>query len=140
MIIITKSLSLADNAVQERFVRASGSGGQNVHKEASAVELRLDVRRSSLPTDVQERLIALGGKHVNNRGVLTVGSRAFRSQVQNRAAARTRLVALLRRAATPPKPRKLTRPGSEVRESRLAEKKFQGAVKRTRSRAPSEGA
>ena len=134
MFKVTDTIVLDDREVKERFVRASGPGGQNVNKEATAVELRVDIRRSSLPPDVKERLMALAGRHVTTDGVLIVDSRAHRSQVQNRDAARTRLVALLKRAAKTPKKRRPTRPRATAREERLASKKLKSTIKRARSR------
>lgn len=134
MIRVTEKIMLDDREVQERFVRASGAGGQNMNKEATAVELRFDTRASSLPPDVKDRLIALAGRGVTTDGVLVVVSRADRSQARNRAAARARLVALLQRAATPPKKRQPTTPRTVVREKRLASKQLRGGVKQSRSR------
>jgi ribosome-associated protein len=134
MIQVTDAIILNDREIKERFVRATGPGGQNVNKDATAVELRLDIGRSSLPSDVKERLIALAGRHVTTDGVLMVVSRVHRSQAQNRDAAHARLVALLKRAARPPKTRKATEPGRAGREERLIAKHRQGAVKRARSR------
>lgn len=133
MIRVTDTIVLADRDVTERFVRASGPGGQNVNNEATAVELRVDLARSSLPPDVKERLIALAGRHVTAEGVLALVSRAYRSQAQNREAARARLVTLLKRAATTPKARKATKPRGAVREKRLIAKERQSAVKRLRA-------
>ena len=124
---------LDDREVQERFVRASGPGGQNVNKVATAVELRFDVQGSSLPSDVKQRLIALGGRRMSTGGVLLIDSRVHRTQGRNREAARTRLVALLRRAATRPKARRPTRPKAAAREKRLETKKKRSAVKALRS-------
>ena len=132
MIHITDAIVLDDREITERFVRATGPGGQNVKKEAKAVELRIDIGRSSLPPDVRERLIALSGRHVTTDGMLVVVSRVHRSQAQNRNAARARLVALLKRAAKPPKRRKATKPSPAAREMRLVSKERQSAVKRSR--------
>jgi ribosome-associated protein len=134
MIQVTDSIVLDDREIKERFIRATGPGGQNVNKDATAVELRVDIGRSSLPPDVKERLIALAGRHVTTAGVLVVDSRAYRSQAQNRDAARARLLALLRRASKPPRERKRTKARPTAREERLVSKKRQGAVKRSRSR------
>lgn len=132
MIQITDSIALDDHEIKERFVRATGSRGQNVNKEATAVELRVDLRRSSLPPDVKERLNALAGRHVTTTGVLVIVSRALRSQAQNRVAARAQLEALLKRAAKPPKKRKGTRPRRVACEERLVSKHRQSALKRSR--------
>lgn len=132
MIRVTDAITLEDREIQERFVRASGPGGQNVNKEATAVELRVDITASSLPRDVKARLIALAGRAVTTDGVLVVVSRVHRSQAQNRDAARARLVALLERAAKPPKKRRPTKPRAAVREKRLESKKLQGGVKQSR--------
>ena len=132
MMRLTSSLVLEDRYVKERFVRATGPGGQNMNQDATAVELRLNIKRSSLPPDVQDRLIALAGRHVTTGGVLIVDSRAYRSQLENREAAHARLLALLQRAAKEPKVRKPTRPRKAVREGRVAEKRVVGAVKRSR--------
>jgi ribosome-associated protein len=133
MIKITDDLVLDDRDVKERFVRASGPGGQNINKVATAVELRFDVRGSSLPPDVKQRLIALAGRRMTADGVLLIDSRVHRTQGQNREAARTRLVALLERAARRPKTRRPTRPKAAAREQRLATKKKQSAVKALRT-------
>ena len=130
---ITDSIVLDDRAITERFVRATGPGGQNVNKEATAVELRVDVRKSALPPDVKERLIALAGRHVTTDGVLIVVSRAHRSQVENRDAARAGLAALLKRAAKPPRRRTATSPSQAERAKRSISKERRSAVKRSRS-------
>lgn len=133
MIHITDTIALDERKIQERFVRATGSGGQNVNKEATAVELRINVVESSLPPDVQKRLIALAGRHVTTEGVLVVVSRAHRSQARNRDAARVGLVALLKRAAKVPKKRKPTKPREAAREKRLVAKERHSVIKRSRS-------
>jgi len=134
MIRLTGGIVLADREIDERFVRASGPGGQNLNKEETAVELRLDISASSLPPVVKDRLIALAGRAVTTDGVLVVVSRVHRSQARNRDAARARLVALLQEAAEPPKKRRRTKPGPAVRATRLASKKLRGAVKASRAR------
>ena len=133
MIRINEAVTLNETEVKESFVRASGPGGRNPRKEATAVELRFNVQASSLADDVKARLIALGGRHVTADGALVVMSRAFRSQAENRTAARARLVSLLKRAATPPKRRRATRPGQSVLQERRTLKERQSAAKRARS-------
>lgn len=133
MIHVTDTIVLDDREIHERFVRATGARGQNVRKDATAVELSVDLGRSSLPDDVKARLLALAGRHVTKAGVLTIVSRANRSQAQNRDAARTRLAALVLRAATPPAVRKGTKPLPTAREERLASKHQHAAVKRLRT-------
>lgn len=132
---VNRSLMCDDRAVEERFVRASGPGGQNRNKEATAVELRVDTRRSSLPADVRERLVALAGKNVIGDGVLLLVGRGSRSQERNRADVRARLASLLSRATEVPIARKPTKPRKRVREIRLASKRARSALKQTRGRA-----
>ena len=133
MITITDDIELDERDVTERFVRASGPGGQNVNKVATAVELRFDVGNASLPPDVKQRLIALAGRRMTTDGVLLIDSRVHRTQGQNREAAQIRFVGLLQRAARRPKTRRPTRPKAAAREKRLAAKKQRGAVKALRS-------
>lgn len=134
MIPITDGLVLDDREFEERFVRASGPGGQNVNKVATAVELRFDVGASSLPSEVKERLIALAGNRMTDGGVLLIDSRVYRSQAQNRDAARRRLGALLQQAARRPKKRRPTKPGAAARENRLRSKKRRSTIKELRHR------
>ncbi|HYT76697.1 MAG TPA: alternative ribosome rescue aminoacyl-tRNA hydrolase ArfB [Vicinamibacterales bacterium] len=98
---ITNDLVVDDHEIKERFVRSMGADGQNPRRKATAVELRFDIGRSSLPADVRARLIGLGGRHVTADDVLVVVSRRYRSQVRNREAARKQLLQLLREASEP---------------------------------------
>jgi ribosome-associated protein len=133
MIQITDRVFLAEREIQERFVRSIGARSQNLEKDATAVELRLDLRKSALPSELKERLVALSRRHVTTNGILVVASRASRSQMENREAAHRRLVGLLKRAAAPPKPRKPTKPDAGRREQRLTLKRRRSATKRLRA-------
>src|SRR5882672_1349432 len=134
MIRITDTIVIEDRELDERFVRASGPGGQNVNKVSTAVELRFDVRASSLPYDVKDRLTTLAGSRMSRDGVLLIDSREHRTQAQNREAARARLVALLQHAAKRPKTRRPTRPKRAAKEKRLETKRQRGEVKSLRGR------
>ncbi len=134
VIRITDTIVIEDRELDERFVRASGPGGQNVNKVSTAVELRFDVRASSLPFDVKDRLITLAGNRMTTDGVLLIDSREHRTQGLNREAARARLVALLQHAARRPKTRRPTRPKRASKEKRLESKRQRGEVKTLRGR------
>ena len=138
MIRITDAIVLDDAVLEERFVRGSGPGGQNVNKVATAVELRFHVGASSLPPQVKERLMVLAGKRMTADGILIIDSREHRTQAQNRDAAHARLIALVKRAAIRPKVRRPTRPRAAAREQRLATKKRRSAVKKLRTVDDSE--
>jgi ribosome-associated protein len=134
MIPINDHLALDEREISETFIRASGPGGQNVNKVASAAQLRFDLRGSpSLPEPVKARLGRLAGSRLTEDGVIVITARRFRSQERNREDARERLVALIRRAAEPPKPRRKTRPSAAQREARLATKARRSALKRRRN-------
>lgn len=133
MLRITSRISVDEDELEIRFVRASGPGGQNVNKVASAVLLRFDVARSpSLPEEVRRRLLSLAGARVTAEGVLIIQARRHRTQEQNRRDAIARLVDLIRRAAVPPTPRRKTRPPRASRRRRLDAKRHRSRVKRLR--------
>jgi ribosome-associated protein len=138
MIRITDQIGLDEREIDESFVRASGPGGQNVNKVATAVQLRFDVRRSpSLPEEVRARLERLAGARLTRDGVLVIIARRHRSQADNRADALDRLVGLIRRAAIAPRPRRPTKPSKAARERRIESKKRRAGVKKLRRAAPS---
>jgi ribosome-associated protein len=134
MIRITDEIAIAEWEISESFVRASGPGGQNVNKLATAVQLRFDVRNSpSLPDEVAVRLMRLAGRRLTQDGVLVLTAQNFRTQERNREDARARLVELIREAVPRPKPRRATKPTAASRERRIESKKRRAGVKRTRS-------
>jgi len=138
IIQITPALAIDDRHISEHFVHGSGPGGQNVNKVASSVELRFDVRSSSLPDDVKDRLIKLAGHRAVGGGAILIDSHEHRTQGLNREAALERLAVLIRKAAQRPRKRRKTRPPAVAREKRIESKKRRGALKASRGRTPSE--
>jgi ribosome-associated protein len=137
MIRISDGVAIDEREIEESFVRASGSGGQNVNKLATAVQLRFDVRRSpGLPDAVRERLERLAGRRMTHEGVLVLNARRHRTQQRNREDALERLIDLIRRAATPPVPRRLTKPTAAARRRRLQAKSRRAAIKSLRAAPP----
>jgi ribosome-associated protein len=139
MIQVTETIALDEEEIEESFIRASGPGGQNVNKVASAVQLRFDARHShSLPQPVRQRLEKLAGNRLTQDGVLVITAQRFRSQERNRQDALERLLGLIRRAMAPPRPRRPTRPSAAARERRLADKARRSRLKRVRKAMPDE--
>ena len=140
MIIVTPAIQIDENELQFQFKLASGPGGQNVNKVATAAELRFDVAHSSaLPDEVRSRLLALAGSRMNKDGELLITARRFRSQERNRQDAIDRLVALIQKAAEIPKPRLKLKPSRAAKQRRVAEKRRIGEKKQTRRPAGSSG-
>lgn len=134
LIHVTPGLAIDERELAESFVLATGPGGQNVNKVASAVQLRFDAGNSpSLTAGMRARLAAIAGRKLTKSGELILVGRRFRSQEQNRADVRARLVAILREAAKPPRPRRKTKLPSASRRKRLDDKSTRGKLKRLRA-------
>jgi ribosome-associated protein len=132
MLEITPSLQIDERDLQIDFIRASGPGGQNVNKVATAVQLRFDVPASSLPEEIKARLIHLAGNRITSEGTLLIEAKRFRTQEHNREDAIQRFVELVRRSLLKPKARKKTKPTAASKEERLKEKKRRGETKKLR--------
>jgi ribosome-associated protein len=134
-LIVTPAIAIPDESLEERFIRASGPGGQNVNKVATAVQLRFDPGRAQILTEeVRARLRTLAGSRQTLDGVIVIEARTFRTQSQNREDARERLVELIRRALVKPKRRHKTRPGAGAVQRRIDTKKPRGAPTPARPR------
>ena len=133
MLRINHAITINENEITFSFIRSSGPGGQNVNKVATAVQMRFDVKNSSsLPEAVKKRLIRLGGSRITDDGVLNITAQRFRTQERNRIDGLERLTALIRKAATPPKPRRKTRPPKKSIENRIQNKKYRSKIKKLR--------
>lgn len=137
MLTISRTLSLPESELVERFLRADGPGGQHVNRTESAVELRFDVANSpSLPDEIRARLLARRDRRLTAEGVLVIQGRRFRDQVRNRDDVRERLAEIIRGVLVPPKKRVATKPTRASKERRLVGKQQRGRIKQTRSRKP----
>lgn len=137
MLTISRTLSLPESELVERFLRADGPGGQHVNRTESAVELRFDVVHSpSLPEEIRTRLLARRDRRLTSEGVLVIQARRFRDQARNRDDVRERLVEIIRGVLQPPKKRVATKPTRASKERRLVGKLQRGRIKQTRSRKP----
>jgi len=132
MLEITPSFFINERELHFEYIRASGPGGQNVNKVATAVQMRFDIAHSALVSDIKGRLLRLAGNRVTVDGVLLIEAKRFRTQEQNREDATQRFVELIRKALVKPKPRKKTKPSAASKEKRLKSKKVKGEVKRLR--------
>ena len=139
MIEITPSVKIDESELRYDFIRASGPGGQNVNKVASAVQLRFDVRNSpSLPPEVKERLLRLAGSRVTEEGILIIEAKKYRTQEQNRYDATRRLIAWVQKALENPKVRRATRPSLTAKAARVGDKKKRGEIKKARRFNPED--
>lgn len=139
MLQITPTVAIDESEIEERFVRSSGPGGQNVNKVSTAVELRFDAARSpSLTEEIRTRLRSLAGSRMTADGMLLIDAREHRTQAANREEARNRLVALVRQATIRPKRRRKTKPTAGSKERRIETKKIRSSTKRHRGKVATD--
>lgn len=132
MLSVAPGIEFPEEEVAWQAIRAQGAGGQNVNKVSSAVHLRFDIRRSSLPEDIRQQLLTLSDRRISREGIVIIKAQRFRTREKNRADAIERLLTLIRKAADRPKPRRATRPTRASQRRRLDSKSRHGRLKQLR--------